>query len=204
VAKNSLTLNYIKESLHLDESDYALYWRQDRPKSHFKSERSYRMYLGKYAGKRAGYVGLGGYHVVQFSANGKVIPIKAHHLIWRIVNNCDIPENMVVDHVSGIRSDNNIENLRLVTIKENARNQRKNSKNTSGFPGVSKNGNNFRSRITFNGELITLGNFSTPEKAHEAWLEAKQELGFYCGHGLDRPQYTRGYTKVKDRKEGLM
>ena len=204
MAKNSLTLDYLREALYLDKTDYTFYWKEDRPKGHFNSERSYRMYLGKYSKRQAGYVGLGGYRVVQFAFGGKVVPIKEHHLVWRFINGCDIPKDMMIDHINGVRSDNSIENLRLVISKENGKNQKKNSKNTSGFSGVSRNHNKYRSRITVDGQLITLGNFSTPEEAHEAWLKAKDDFGFYENHGRDRLGYSREYAKVKSRKEGLM
>lgn len=41
-----------------------------------------------------------------------------HRLIWEHVNG-PIPKGMHIDHINGVRDDNRIENLRLVTPKEN-------------------------------------------------------------------------------------
>ena len=43
---------------------------------------------------------------------------RCHRLIWNW-HNGDIPEDLVVDHINGDKSDNRIENLRLLTQKRN-------------------------------------------------------------------------------------
>ena len=52
MAKNSLPIGYLQEALRLDENTGFLYWREDRPRSHFRAEKAYQMYLGKYAGRK--------------------------------------------------------------------------------------------------------------------------------------------------------
>ena len=44
-----------------------------------------------------------------------------HRLIW-ITFNGEIPEGMEIDHINTIKNDNRLENLRLVTHKENCNN----------------------------------------------------------------------------------
>ena len=41
-----------------------------------------------------------------------------HRVIWEM-HNGPIPEDMQVDHINGIRDDNRIENLQLLTLIEN-------------------------------------------------------------------------------------
>lgn len=45
----------------------------------------------------------------------------AHRFIWECFNGL-IPENMEIDHINTIRTDNRIENLRCCTSKENSNN----------------------------------------------------------------------------------
>lgn len=58
-----------------------------------------------------------------------------HRIIWELFNGV-IPDNMQIDHIDGDRSNNNIENLRLVLKDENSRNRRISKNNTSGYHGI--------------------------------------------------------------------
>lgn len=186
MAKNSLPHSYLEESLRLDERSGVLYWREDRPESHFKGKRAYNMYLGKYAGKPAGRYGSHGYKVIGFSWGGRYLHIKNHHVVWRLMTKKKIPDHLQIDHINGDRKDNRPTNLRLVTPKENGRNQKRHKTNATGLPGVDVKQGKYRARITYEGRQVHLGYFLTPEDAHEAWLKAKEELGFLEGHGDDR------------------
>lgn len=50
-------------------------------------------------------------------SNGQML----HRVVWEAFNG-EIPEGMEIDHVNAIRDDNRLENLRLVTHKENCNN----------------------------------------------------------------------------------
>lgn len=63
------------------------------------------------------------------------IPYMCHRIIWEMFNG-EIPDNMFVDHIDRIKSNNRIDNLRLVTREGNMRNARKSSNNKSGVTGV--------------------------------------------------------------------
>lgn len=82
------------------------------------------------AGEVAGYNRVDGY--IDISINGR--RYMAHALAFLYVYGY-IPENQI-DHKFGNRSDNRIEFLKEVSSSCNAQNTKKQSNNTSGFPGV--------------------------------------------------------------------
>lgn len=83
------------------------------------------------------------------------------------------PEQLV-DHINGNGLDNRRENIRLCTKADNQRNQRRNSKNTTGYKGVSfdKARGKYIASIQVLGTQIHLGRFSTAEEASKAYEEA--------------------------------
>ena len=84
---------------------------------------------------------------------------------------------MDVDHINGNRSDNRIANLRTVTRSENMQNQRAARSNSrTGLLGVVPNRKRFAAQIRVNRKTTCLGTYDTPEQAHQAYLNAKQQL----------------------------
>lgn len=79
---------------------------------------------------RLGYIQLKIYR----PGSDKLSTVMAHRAIWEAVNG-PIPLGMEIDHINMIRDDNRIENLRLVTLRENRINRRCRV-GKSGFPGV--------------------------------------------------------------------
>lgn len=63
-----------------------------------------------------------GYRIHCFRFNGMKFLARAHQIVW-IYKNGLIPDELEIDHKNRIRSDNRIINLRLVTKKENYKNQ---------------------------------------------------------------------------------
>lgn len=81
-----------------------------------------------------------------------------------------------VDHINHNTLDNRKSNLRVCTNAENSRNQILSSNNTSGYKGVTKAGNRWVAKISFNGKLIHLGTYNTPEEAAQAYDIAAKAL----------------------------
>ena len=85
------------------------------------------------------------------------------------------PENKeCVDHIDRITTNNNIENLRWVTHRENNCNRTDQNK----YIGATKHGNKYQARIGVNGKEIYIGTYKTEEEAGEAYVEYRNNLIF--------------------------
>jgi hypothetical protein len=93
--------------------------------------------------------------------------------------------NKYIDHINGNRTDNSIENLRLVDDFGNTRNTRV-VKNMTGYQGVSFASGScktlYKSEIMVEGKRNYLGSFETAESAFEAYKAASLKL-----HGEHSP-----------------
>lgn len=132
---------------------------------------------GYKAGKIVGCKRKDGYLVTTF--NKKFFYV--HRLAWFFVYK-EMP-NQLIDHINGIRSDNRIENLRVVTFFENAQNLKVHKDNKAKLKGAywNEQNKNWRSSIRVNGKVINLGCFKTAEEAHCAYVKASKE---YQTHGI--------------------
>ncbi len=131
-------------------------------------------------GKQAGGYTDTGYRKIQFRGSRP----REHRLAWFFAFG-EIPEGMEIDHKNGIRDDNRIGNLRLVTSRENAMNRTKQKNNTSGVTGVTFNPltQTWRSRVNLDGKKHEIGSFKSKRQAIQAVRESYAKLGFYERHG---------------------
>lgn len=93
----------------------------------------------------------------------------AHRLIW-VMQNGDIPIGLQIDHINGVRDDNRIENLRLVTKQENCFNMTK----AKGYTW-NKRDKKFQAQIYLNGKNKVIGFYDNEQDAHQAYLTAKEK-----------------------------
>ena len=110
-----------------------------------------------------------GYLRVRFK--GQKLP--QHRIIYSLHTKQDIPVNRVIDHLDGDPSNNSVNNLRLVTTRENCQNwQIHREGKLLGTKYITKTGR-WQARITLtNGEKVTLGNFASEIEAHIRYNEA--------------------------------
>lgn len=136
-------------------------------------------------GSSAGALDAEGYLVVRIDA----IKHRANRLAWLYMTGKQ-PEGQI-DHINGIRSDDRFCNLRMVSNKQNGRNQRKQSGNKSGVTGVCwhKRYSKWIAQIRVDGKYIYLGMFSSIEAAAAARKAAEVEHGFHENHGRTSAQY---------------
>jgi hypothetical protein len=106
-----------------------------------------------------------------------------HRLVF-LYHHGNLPK--YVDHINGNREDNRIENLRLATQAENARNAKIPRHNTSGVKGVCKpkKDKNWTCSLRTNKKLKTVGGFKDKELAQE-FMELWREMahGQFANHG---------------------
>ncbi|MDW6181640.1 HNH endonuclease [Escherichia coli] len=87
--------------------------------------------------------------------------------------------------MNGVRSDNRLSNLRLVTHQQNAQNQKRKITNSSGVTGVYFNKERCKwiANICVDGRTKYLGIFASIIDAIAERKRAEKELGFHENHG---------------------
>ena len=118
---------------------------------------------GKEAGSRDRYVR------VRFRG----IRYLAHRLAWYYVHGED-PGELQIDHINGDKHDNRIENLDLVTARENTRRHRRLTPRDLPEGVYRTYYDKYMAQVKVNGRRKHLGVFTCPQQAHKAYLEAIQ------------------------------
>lgn len=175
-----ITQSIARETLSYSPDTGALAWLPRR-RTLFTTDQQWRAWNTRYAGKDAGRIANDGYRKVTI-LGGRY---QAHRLIWLLVYGC-WPTGEI-DHINGDPADNRLANLRDVSHRDNQRNQRLKSSNTSGFNGVLWD--KFAKRwLAYIGGANRrhVGYFDTPEQAAAARKAAQQQLGFHANHGAQR------------------
>jgi hypothetical protein len=95
-----------------------------------------------------------------------------------------VKEGQQIDHRNREKSDNNLDNLRVVNGSENQHNRI----TTKGYLEV--NGK-FYARIRVNGKQVNLGGFATPGEAHQRYVDEKNSLS------LLHPESTAQYHRLR-------
>lgn len=117
----------------------------------------------------------------------------AHRVAWAIFHG-DWPEGEI-DHINGDSEDNCIDNLRVVSRKDNCQNVRLQAESKSGFCGVNWHAlsQKWRARVKVDGKEYYVGLFDDPEEAAAAIKKKRKNLGFHDNHGkphiTDRDQW---------------
>jgi len=112
----------------------------------------------------------GGYYVIGMSKNGVQKTRSVHQIVAEsFLSHRPFGSSMVVNHINFIRTNNRIENLEIISSRENG--NRKHIKSTSKYVGVHwyKKSEKWQAQIRINGKLKHLGLFLTELEAHNAY-----------------------------------
>lgn len=134
-----------------------------------------------------------GYKAVSLLKDAKLKTVLVHQLVAiAFMNHTPNRYKIVIDHINDDKSDNRLENLQIITPRENAyktqlrRNEfhRYENKYTSEYKGVTiqkvkykdKEYTYIKAQIRINEKKIYLGSFTTEKKASEAYQNALKTL----------------------------
>lgn len=118
-----------------------------------------------------------GYFIVGLHKNNKVKTKTVHQLVAQeFLNHTPCGYKLVVNHINFDKKDNRVENLEIVTNRENS--NLKHLKSTSKYTGVSwcKTCKKWVSSISINNKKKTLGRFINEYEAHLKYQEALKNL----------------------------
>jgi len=177
-----LSQDILKECFIYDPETGALTWSV-RPREHFNTDRGWKMFNTRFAGKTAGSVNkVAGYLQVRISYK----PYQVHRVIWCLVTGA-WPKNEI-DHEDHKKANNRWGNLREATHQENGKNQPISSRNKSGVTGVSwhKQQQKWRARINIKDKgQIFLGCFEALDGAMRARKSAEVKYNYHKNHGTN-------------------
>lgn len=165
MSKHILTQSRLKELFHYDP-DTGVFTRLVRTANSTK--------IGEVAGSEDnGYIRMRVDHT----------SYKAHRLAWLYMFD-SFPDHEI-DHISGVRNDNRIKNLRSATDQENSKNQKRRYDNKTGTTGVYHTPSRDRwcAQIGLNGKHKHLGRFKTKSEAINARKRAEIKYGYHENHG---------------------
>jgi hypothetical protein len=118
-----------------------------------------------------------GYEVVQLYSVSKRKRFKVHQLVAiAFLDHNTKGMDLVVDHINSNKSDNRLENLRIITQRDNVAKERILKSNLPTGISIHKKTNKFRSRIFIAGKQKYLGLFNTPEEASEAYQKELNKI----------------------------
>jgi hypothetical protein len=172
----AIDVSLLGQLVNYDPESGALYWER-RPRNMFSSDRAHNAWNARYAGQRAGCTHGDDYTRIAFAGRLHM----AHRVAWA-AHHGEWPQGEI-DHINGIKSDNRLSNLRVVSKTLNQRNTRSRRNNSSGAQGVRCRNGRWTAQIANNGKQLHLGSFDDAQAEIAARKAAEARLGYHPNHG---------------------
>lgn len=174
----------LRKLLDYDHATGKLFWKR-RPQEMFSTSHPGQrqradLWNKRFAGKEAFTAsGTFGYKVGAIHGN----LYAAHRVAFAVVNG--YAPDTDIDHINGDRTDNRMDNLRVVDRAENMRNAKIPKDNKSGVIGVNwdKERGKWYASIQVDGKTKSLGRHMTLEAAAHARKQAEIKYGYHANHG---------------------
>jgi len=187
MAKELPSLELLHKLLRYEPETGKLYWCERTPDMFKGCKQSVKqtcnIWNSRFSGKEA-FTCVDSHGYKSGRINSQLF--RAHRVAWAL-HFGEWPSDQI-DHINGVRGDNKIENLRIVTHQDNHRNQKRSSNNTSGVTGVHWNTRKgkWASRIWVGGKNGKhLGYFDSFDEAVQTRKDAEAKYGFHTNHGRD-------------------
>lgn len=172
----------------INDIDWWSLLRYENGKLYWRKRRSTNTSAGSEAGSLSG----NGYRKIALGCDGVDHRYYSHQIILamhgHVIGGCDI------DHINGIRDDNRIDNLRLVSHTANQFNARKRGRSSSRYLGVSFEAQNsrWRMQLSHKGKKVAHSRHSDELSAAKAYDRAKSK--FLLVSGEDPFEFWRGFN----------
>lgn len=96
-------------------------------------------------------------------------------------------KGMVIDHINRDKLDNRINNLRVISAKENSYNRTKNNNSENKYKGVQKRGTKYVAVISKDGVRREIPGFNTEEDAAACYdMMAEEMFGEFAGKNFNK------------------
>ncbi len=124
-----------------------------------------------------------GYHIVSLNLKGKLTAEKVHKLVaMAFLNHKPCGMEKVIDHMDNDKSNNRLDNLQIITVRENSI---KDKKTSLLYVGVTKRYNKFTSRVQIKGNRVSFGTFNTQFEAYLHYRCSLKHLDKYKGNNKE-------------------
>ena len=176
---------YLTSILRYEPETGRLFWRERMPSMFSEGRHTAAHTCAKWNSAFAGKEAFTAKHPAGYRhTNILGRTVLAHRIIWKMVTGIE-PDQ--IDHIDGIRSNNQWSNLRDVTVLENRRNAAISSRNSSGANGVRwvARGRKWQAFIGSKYDLFCLGTFDNFDDAVAARKAAERKHQFHENHGRD-------------------